>query len=82
MNMETGSESRGQDYMRRRVEQHNWRQHVTAMVILAALAASTGFASGCHSSAANKSNAQANASSQTATPKSASDGAEIVLPVA
>jgi multidrug efflux pump subunit AcrA (membrane-fusion protein) len=64
------------------VEQHNWRQHVTAMVILAALAASTGFASGCHSSAANKSNAQANASSQTATPKSASDGAEIVLPVA
>jgi membrane fusion protein, heavy metal efflux system len=54
-------------------------QNTQAIVTLAVIVAIANLTSGCRSSAASESNAQANAST---SPKSASDGAEIVLPVA
>jgi cobalt-zinc-cadmium efflux system membrane fusion protein len=54
-------------------------QNTHAIVTLAVIVAIANLTSGCRSSAASESNAQANAST---SPKSASDGAEIVLPVA
>ncbi|WP_169747122.1 efflux RND transporter periplasmic adaptor subunit [Edaphobacter aggregans] len=68
--------------MRLGAERQKWKRYVIAMLVLSVLAAIAGFASGCHSAAASESNARANASSQIAASKSASDGAEIVLPVA
>jgi len=81
MNIKTSVKSRGQDYMKHRVEPYKWVQSTQAIVMLALIVIAS-FASGCRSSAASESNAQANASSQIAASKSASNGAEIVLPVA
>ena len=82
MNMETDLELQRRESMRLRAEQQKWKWYVTAMLTLSVLAAIAGFASGRHSAAASESNAHANGSSQIAGSKSASDGAEIVLPVA
>ena len=82
MNMETDSELQRRESVRLRAEQQKWKWYVIAMLMLSVLATIAGFASGCHSAAASESNAHANGSSQIAESKSASDGAEIVLPVA
>jgi cobalt-zinc-cadmium efflux system membrane fusion protein len=80
MNMETNLELQRRESMR--AEKQKWKWYVIAMLMLSVLAAIAGFASGRHSAAASESNAHANGSSQIAGSKSASDGAEIVLPVA
>ena len=73
MNIKTIVRSRGQ------VERYRWIQSTQAIVLLALVVTIASLTSGCRSSAAaSEPNAQANAS----TPKTASDGAEIVLPVA
>ena len=82
MNMETDLELQRPESMRLRAEQQKWKWYVIAMLMLSVLAAIAGFASGRHSAAASESNAHSNGSSQIAGSKSASDGAEIVLPVA
>ena len=64
---------------RDQVERYRWIQSTQAMVMLASVVAIASLTSGCRSSAASESNAQANASTAA---KTASDGAEIVLPVA
>jgi membrane fusion protein, heavy metal efflux system len=63
---------------RNKMKQRNWKQSVTAIAMLAALAGSGLLASGCHSSAA----VEANASTQPSPPKSTNGEAGIVLPVA
>ncbi|WP_260706612.1 efflux RND transporter periplasmic adaptor subunit [Edaphobacter flagellatus] len=68
--------------MRLRVERQRPLRSSNAMLTLATLVVMTGFASGCRSSAPAGANAQPNASSEPAASKSASDGAEIVLPAA
>ena len=82
MNLETDLELQRPESMRLRAEQQKWKWYVIAMLMLSVLAAIAGFASGRHSAAASESNAHANGLSQVAGSKSASDGAEIVLPVA
>ncbi len=82
MNMETDLELQRRESRSSRAEQQKWRWYVIAMLMLSVLAAIAGFASGRHSAAASESNAHAIGSSQIAESKSASDGAEIVLPVA
>ena len=73
MNIKTVVRSRDQ------VERYRWIQSTQAMVMLASVVAIASLTSGCRSSAASESNAQANASTVA---KTAGDGAEIVLPVA
>ncbi|MEA2261475.1 MAG: rane fusion protein heavy metal efflux system, partial [Acidobacteriaceae bacterium] len=73
MNTKTVVRSRGQ------VERYRWIQSTQAIVMLASVLAIVSLTSGCRSSAASESNAQPNASTAA---KTASDGAEIVLPVA
>ena len=82
MNMETDLELQRRESMRLRAEQQKWRWYVIAMLMLSVLAAIADFASGRHSAAASESDAHANAASQVGASKSATDGAEIVLPVA
>jgi membrane fusion protein, heavy metal efflux system len=82
MNMETDLELQRRESRRSRAEPQKWKWYLIAMLMLSVLAAIAGFASGRHSAAASESNARANAASQVAASKSASDGAEIVLPVA
>jgi len=74
VNIKAVVRSRGQ------IERYRWIQSTRAIVMLAAIVAITSLTSGCRSSAAaSKPNAQANASTAS---KSASDAAQIVLPVA
>jgi membrane fusion protein, heavy metal efflux system len=74
MNIKAVVRSRGQ------IERYRWIQSTRAIVMLAAIVTITSLTSGCRSSAAaSKLNAQANASTAS---KSASDAAQIVLPVA
>ncbi|MEA2544641.1 MAG: rane fusion protein heavy metal efflux system [Acidobacteriaceae bacterium] len=73
MNIKTVVRSRG------RAERYRWIQSTQAIVMLASVLAIVSLTSGCRSSAASESNAQPNASTAA---KTASDGAEIVLPVA
>jgi membrane fusion protein, heavy metal efflux system len=74
MNIKTVVRSRGQ------VEPYRWIQSTQVIVMLASVVAIASLTSGCRSSAAaSEPNAQANASTAA---KTASDGAEIVLPVA
>jgi len=82
MNMEPDLELQQRESVRLRAKQQKWKWYVIAMLMLSVLAAIAGFASGRHSAAASESNAPANGSSQIAASKSASDGAEIVLPIA
>ena len=71
MNMETNLELQRRESMR--AEQQKWKWYVIAMLMLSVLAAIAGFASGRHSTAASESNGHANAASQVAAPKNASE---------